>query len=106
LTYGALSVNGDAIFKDRFGTSFPAAAQFHSTISRRWRKPCRRAMSRLLSSNRLRAKASICWTISIFAAFRPCADSIADEIQSGFGHSSRETLGRRRAVFGGSTAIG
>jgi ornithine--oxo-acid transaminase len=57
LTYGALSVNGDAIFKDRFGVLVPGTAQVHSTISRRWRKPCRRAMSRLLSSNRLRAKA-------------------------------------------------
>ena len=60
LTYGALSLNGDDIFRGGFEPLLPDCARIPSTISRRWKKLCDRAMSRRSSSNRSRARASIC----------------------------------------------
>src|SRR5208282_5559889 len=71
----------------------PAFPLFPSTISPLWKKPCRRAMSRPLSSNRSRARGSISRDLYLRGAQALCRKYgtlfVADEIQTGMGRTGR-----------------
>jgi ornithine--oxo-acid transaminase len=57
LSYGALSLNGDDIFRRGFEPLLPNCVKFRSTICLRSKKPCMGARSRPSLSSRSKAKA-------------------------------------------------
>ena len=94
LTMGALSLNGDPLFRDGFEPLLATARACRSTTFWRWSGHCRAVMSPPSCSSRSRARGSTCRTPATSPRRSGSAAStarlfVADEIQTGLGRTGR-----------------